>query len=269
MWRKVGLIGRDDFLKKEIYRRIQGKAPVFVLIGGQGVGKTAIMEWAFEHADEPKALISATQPLNEIFKKIVTDWGLKITDESGKSVNLNRAKNDLLEQAILSQKAGLIFCDDFHRATPTKLYRIKVWNDRFKLFFAGSLPFRHEIMKHCLLGHTRLKLKALSNEHRQALAQAVCVELSSRHSPQNIALHCGGNPAKIISLARGDLNTRESGEIEPEIDTSFMYLVMLVALISLRIIGRGVGDTALYIIGALVMVSGLIFRVYIYRGMKK
>lgn len=269
MWRKVGLLGRDDFLKKEIYRRIKGNAPVFVLAGRQGVGKTALLEWAFEHAEPPKAFISATMTINEILKKIVLDWGLEISDDTGKKVNPHRAKNEQLEQAIYSQKDGLIFCDDFHRATATKLDRLKVWNDRFKIFFAGTPPFKHEIMKHCLLGHSHLKIKPLSNEARQAVSQAVCVTLGSQHSPQNIALHSGGNPAKIISMARGDINTRESGEIEPEIDTGFMYLVMLVALISLRVIGRGIGDTALYLIGALVMISGLIFRFYIYRGMGK
>ena len=66
MWRKTDLIGRDELLNLEIYPRARGKKAPFLITGPLGVGLSAIMQWAYENATGPKALVSGTWTVREI-----------------------------------------------------------------------------------------------------------------------------------------------------------------------------------------------------------
>jgi hypothetical protein len=46
MWKEIGLIGRDRFLKRDIYPRVK-KNKGFFLTGKRGMGKSAILEHRF------------------------------------------------------------------------------------------------------------------------------------------------------------------------------------------------------------------------------
>ncbi len=50
MWKEkgIGLIGRDSILRNKILPRINTRKP-FVISGQPGIGKTSLLEWAFDH----------------------------------------------------------------------------------------------------------------------------------------------------------------------------------------------------------------------------
>ena len=85
MWREVGLVGRDKVLKDEIYPRAEGKQAPFLLTGPRGIGKSALLQWAFENGKAPKAYISASWTVKESLIAIYRDWGLVIVRD-GKAV---------------------------------------------------------------------------------------------------------------------------------------------------------------------------------------
>ncbi|MBF0227879.1 MAG: hypothetical protein HQK76_20725 [Desulfobacterales bacterium] len=267
MWKLIGLIGRDAFLAKDILKKVKSKN-TFILVGAQGVGKTAVLEWAYEQAAHPKSYISADWTISKIIKKVAIDLKIQII-ENGKVIAIDKAKRENIEKEINKQTNAIIFIDDFHKATPSKLQIFKLWNDIFKIYYAGTQPFRNEIMKLCLLGHSYIKVRELDNDSRLKLSKAVCSKLGSKNSPSEIAVNSSGNPSKIIAMAKGIIESatpRFSGE---EIDTSFVYLFGLVFIIAMRVIGRQINDTGLYILGAIAMIVGIIARMYLSKGMQK
>ena len=76
MWQEVGLVGRDRLLEKEIHPRARGTKAPFLLTGSRGVGKSAVLQWAYENAKEPRAYVSASWTVKEIMIAICRGWGL-------------------------------------------------------------------------------------------------------------------------------------------------------------------------------------------------
>ncbi|MBF0226363.1 MAG: hypothetical protein HQK76_12990 [Desulfobacterales bacterium] len=109
----------------------------------------------------------------------------------------------------------------------------------------------------------------LNNESRLKLAQAVCNKLGSKNSPNEIAVNSGGNPSKIIAMAKGIVESATPRFAGEEIDTSFMYLLGLIFVIAMRVVGRQVNDTGLYMLGAMAMIIGIVIRMYLSKGMQK
>lgn len=267
---EIELIGRDKLLK-QVYMSVQTKKPPFVLLGDSGVGISRIFEWAVEHVPEntPKALISGTMTPREMLMVIVQQWRLELCNESnGKSLNPQRAKVTDLERAVngVSGKA-MLFIDNFQFMSASKLHKCKTWNDKFTVFYAGSPPFKHEIMKYCLIGKIRHKIKPLDQQSALRLAQLACQKHKSSHSPKDVARLSGGYPATIFNLAKGSLDhvPKEAQERGREFNIGFVYLILFAGLISLRFIGRGTGSTSIYLLGGFAMVTGILFRYWFFK----
>ena len=267
MFREIGMIGRDKLLQKEIYARCQGKKAPFLLCGMRGVGKSAILRWAYDNGKEPKSFISASYGVKENLMKIAKEWGLKVQDGE-KTVSLSRAKLTELEDVIFKQSEGAIYIDDIQMATPAFLRRFKVWRERFKLYCAGVPPFTKEELKRNLWGLKKIDLEPIAKTDRLEFAKKACEHYGSTKSPVEIAHTSRGYPGRIIAMAQGTIeveNQRVKGE---ELDLSPMLLIVIVGLVVLRFVGRGMEDTALYLLGGVGMAGAIIFRFFLYRGMK-
>jgi hypothetical protein len=267
MFRQLGMIGRDGILNKEIYLRCKGKKAPFLLSGYRGIGKTAILQWAYEHGKEPKAFISATYSVKENLLKIAEKWNLEIQD-GDKTIPLTRAKLSDLENAILKQREGAIYIDDIQRATPALLRRFKVWRERFNIFCAGVPPFKKEELKRNLWGFYEIKIKPIDKEHRLEIAQKACEFFGSTESPTEIAHNSRGYPGRIIAMAKGTVDVETQRVKGEELDLSPVLLVLVVGLIIFKFVGRGLDDTALYILGGVGMGFAVFIRFFLYRGMK-
>ena len=178
MWREIGMIGRDRVLQ-EIGARAARKRPPFLLTGPRGSGKTALLEWAFERAPEPKAFISASDSPRDSLVRIARSWGLQhAEDRDGGQVAISRARIKDLERAVLRQPDGLLFIDDINMATPTFINKFKVWRERFATFAAGVPPFAKEDLKRNLWGLKTIEVPPLAKQHRLLLAQRLCEHLT-------------------------------------------------------------------------------------------
>ena len=267
MFRKIGIIGRDNILEKEILPRCTGKKSPFLLEGHRGVGKTALLLWAYQYGKEPKAYISAASTMKEVLQDIVRGWGLVIMDGE-KTVPLYKAKNADLEHAVMSQAKGSIYIDDIHKASPTFLRRFKVWRERFKTFCAGVPPFRKEDLKREVWGYHDINVPPIDKKYRESLAKEACVFYGSTEKPSEIA-HCSrGYPARIIAMAQGTAEVKAPRVKGEEIDLSPVLLLLVVGIAALRYIGRGMDDTALYLIGGMGVAVMIFLRFFLSRGMR-
>jgi hypothetical protein len=267
VFRKIGIIGRDKILQKEIYPRCQGKKAPFLLSGIRGVGKSAILRWAYENGKEPKAFISASYPAKENLIKIAKNWNLEIKDGE-KTIALSRAKISELENVILKQSEGSIYVDDIQMATPAFLRRFKVWRERFNIFCAGVPPFKKEELKRNLWGLHKIEIEPLNKKYRLKLAQKACEFYGSTKSPMEIAHNSRGYPGRIIAMAQGTIDVETQRVKGEELDLSPVLLILVVGLLVFRFIGRGLDDTALYLLGGIGMGLAVFIRFFIFRGMK-
>ncbi len=189
MWREVSLIGRDKLLNLEIYPRARGKKAPFLIVGPLGVGLSAIMQWAYENATGPKALVSATWTVREILIEICLSWGISLSrdGEDGKKLRPERATISVLAKEIMQQERGMLFVEDIHKSSPALLRRLKVWRERFTVFVAGVPPFNKEDVKRILWGLKEVAVEPLNESDRLKLAERVCIAVGSDKSPLEIA----------------------------------------------------------------------------------
>lgn len=264
MWRTIGLIGRDRLLEREILPRAKGRKAGFLLQGAQGVGKTAVLEWAFDHAPGPKALISASHTIKENLTRIVSSWGLTVIVE-GRPVKPYKATVIQLEQTVNQCSAGWIFVDDIQAATPTFLRRLKVWRERYVIYCAGTPPFGREALKRILWGLKAIDIRPLNKPDRERLARLACTRIGSAQGPRELAHASRGVPARLIAMARGEIEDRTPRAAGEELDLSPVLLLVLAGVMAVRYIGIGLGETDLYLLGGLGMGVAMFVRFWLYR----
>lgn len=274
MWREIGMIGRDKFLTDEVHPRILSSKPPFILVGSRGIGKTAILEWAYDNASGTKALISCSMTMRECLVAIAKQWGLRVyrtKKEEEEEIDVSRAKVDELEKVINGTTEGsLIFIDDIHEAKPDFINHLRAWRERFIIFVAGTPPFKREKLVNALHGLSEFEITALNKDNRQTLAVKVCEHLSSDKVPSDIANNCQGFPARIVALVKGDTSARGlQRSADEEFDISPIFVIGLILLVAMRYIGRGLDDTAMIIVGGLATIALILFRPMFSAGKKK
>ena len=268
MWESIGLIGRDRLLAREIFPRAQGKKAPFLLTGRRGVGKSAVLQWAYEHAKEPKAYVSASWTVKEMFIEICKGWQLSI-ERGGKRVSSEHATLAILERAINSASKGSIFIDDIHNATPALLRRLKLWRERFSVFMAGVPPFTREELKRNLWGLEEIGLIPLAEADRRKLAELVCQHVGSDKLPSEIAIASRGYPGRIVAMAIGTVEQTAPRVKGEEIDLAPLLLLGCAAIVAVRYISIGLGEIDLYILSGIGMGLLVFFRFYLWQGMRE
>ena len=212
MWREVGLIGRDKLLEKEIYPAVKGKKGPFLISGPRGIGKTAVLEWAYEHAPGPKAFLTCTATVRENLIELARAWGLEIEGENGKTKSPLRATVAELSRAIAKAPDGRkIFVDDIQRATPSFLRHFKVWRERHVVFCAGVPPFKREELKRNLWGLREIHLEPIPRGERERLARKLCMALGATKSPKEISRYSRGYPGRMVALVKGIIEEESPG----------------------------------------------------------
>jgi len=268
MWQKLGLVGRDKLLKKEIWPRVKNPKP-FLLIGPSGIGKTAILEWAYEACKAKKAKLSALNTVRENLQEICRGWGLTVTDEEGAEKAISKANLAHLEKAVFKAPPGVLFVDEFDKATPAFIRRLKPLAERHVLIAAGKPNFKKEELKRLTWGMAEIKVPALSPKDRLELSKRMVAHFGTTVAPSEIANASRGFPARILALCRGEVETKSVKVEGEEIDLSPVFLLALAGLVAVRYIAVGLESTDLYILGGLGMGLGVFARFFLYRGMSR
>ena len=268
MWKKIGMTGRDGILKRKIYPRVRTEKP-FILVGPAGIGKTALLEWAFRHAKGRKAFLNCSMTVKENMREICRGWELEVLDEDGKKKGVTKASLALLERAAFKSAPGLIFLDELERATPALLRRLKALYERHTIIAAGKPPFRKEDIKRLTWGMAEIKVPPLGAGARITLADQVTRHFGSTVSASEIASASRGYPGRIVAMSRGEVETRSARVSGEEVDLSPVFLLAICSLVAVRYIAVGLGSTDLYIIGGLGMGLGAFARFFLFKGFSK
>ena len=157
------LIGRDNILTRTIYPRVKEKRGLLIT-GQRGMGKSAILNWAYEKYEGTKCQISARDPYGQILREIGKE--LKVD-------GVSRHRVHEVEKEIIKTGNNVgLFIDDIEAATPRLMMFLKAVAGRWQLYMSGNEPFRDE-MKPILWGKTKVEIEAVSREERQKLAAQV------------------------------------------------------------------------------------------------
>jgi hypothetical protein len=269
MWQKVGLLGRDKLLMNEVRPKLREKRG-FVLTGQHGVGKTALLEWCKKHIPDNVSFVSASWTIKEILQHICIDWQVEILDDNG--AVLPKSKWQVLDMynAILALSGNWLIIDDIHQAAPAMIRKLKPFRDRFVFICAGILPFRKDELKRLLYGLKYVDVKPIENKDMFRIAE-ISAPLLKTDIPISDAVHAArGIPAYLFNIFNGEVTPEAIRTDIEEIDISPVLMIGLVFVMALRYIAKGYEDsTGMVMTGGLGMAVALIFRFYLFKGMRK
>ena len=255
----VIIIGRDNLLAKEIYPRINKNKP-FCLVGQRGIGKTVILNWAYEHYAGKKILVNCGETYGHIIKQIASEQ--KTEDRSKKTIN------DLERDVVKGEKIAL-FVDEIEKATPKLIRLFKALNELWPIYFAGLEPFREEI-KVLLWGKQKIRLNPINKQHRRKLAEACIKETGSLTDVNTLVNVARGIPARAWAIARGEPVKNDNERVEgEEINIAPMLLLGLAFAVIMRYVSRETGEKELYILGSIIMGMAVVIRLLIYNTIRK
>ncbi len=254
------IVGRDNILATTVYPRVKEKRGLLIT-GQRGMGKSVILNWAYEKYDGPKCQISARQPYGQILREIGKE--LKVD-------GLSRHRVHEVEKEIIKTGNNVgLFIDDIEAATPRLMMFLKAVAGRWQLYMSGNEPFRDE-MKPILWGKTKVEIEAVSREERQKLAEQVIRETGSLVPPQEIAQQSRGNPGRAWAIARGEANVKDEQTTRTEeINIAPIFLIGIAGFIVLRYIGIGMGEKDIYLIGGIGMGAATIVRYMVMRSARR
>ena len=256
------IIGRDQLLSKEVLPRVRSSRGAYIT-GQRGIGKTAILEWAHEHAKGDKILLSAKLQHSEMLRLLTRHF-----DISTKGLSQPDTESRIIQEA--ANRPGLwIFLDDLESATPKKCSFLILLLPYIILWCAGNAPIR-EHQKRMLWGRAEIKVGSIAQKYRLALALEIIKSTGARISPAELAHASFGVPGRAWAIARGELPRREAQHVEgEEINLLPLALIGLGGIMALRAIGAGLGQTDLYLMGGVGAGLGVAARYWLYRSMRK
>lgn len=268
MWKETGLLGRDNLLQRQIRPRLREKKG-FVLMGQHGIGKSALLEWCTEHSPGKKSLVSATWTLKEMLQQMCLDWGLQVVNEEGEPVPKSRWRVPWMYSAVLVESGHWILIDDIHRITPATLQKLKPMRDRCLFVCSGVPPFKKEELRRLMWGLRYIDVQPLKKQDMIRIGKRAA-PLIGTTTPVSEAVHASrGIPAHLFHSLRGEVTPEAAKTREEEIDISPVLLVGLAMIMGLRYLARGIDSSTLYLLSGLGMAGAVIFRFYLYKGMRR
>lgn len=264
MWREIGLLGRDRLLAQVLPRVRQGR-PV-LLVGQRGVGRSAVLQWVAHHAGPRAVAVSAARPAGDTLRAILAAWGVDGVPRGDAVVPIARATVAELDAALARQPAGGVIClDDLDAASPAMARRIRAWREHHVVHAAAVPPLREHLAPLTWGMHT-VELPPLRGRDAERLAAAICRHVGSPHPPSDVARLGRGVPARMVRLARGELEATTQRVMGEELDLSPALLLGLAAVVAVRVVGVVSDAPDLYAIGGMGLALGLLGRWAIARG---
>lgn len=243
------LIGRDMLLEKEIYPRISSNTG-FIITGRRGIGKSAILRWAYDNFEGKKVFLSCKESYGEIIKKIA---GVQ-------EIDIGKMKLSEIEREVIKGESITMFIDDCDKTTPKQAAFLVTINEIWTVYIAGTDNFREEI-KRALWGKQKIKVNSIDKNFRGKMADEIIKETGTMVSKSIIVNESRGVPARAWAIARGEaLKDDEEYVNGEEINIAPVLLLIMAIVMITRVLAMGLGEKDLYLLGGIGMGAGYLLR---------
>ena len=260
----IGLIGRRSLLEQHIKPRILNDSLRFILCGSRDVGKTAMLEAAFDLCPGKKSLINAGRPQKSILEQLIFDLGVTIPGNTQKKPTV-----EIMKSTLLSCSGYALFIDDLHKtSSAAKIDFFRTLADRHKIYGTILSGAGKENLKPLLskLGK-EIYIPSLNRQDSLKLAKKISIHLGSSLSHIDIRNACNGLPGRILTMANtNEIHRNEIRSKDEEIDISPLFLLLICCLVLFRYVGRAQDATDYVLIGGMALVIILFARYFFQRG---
>ncbi|MFM7885675.1 MAG: ATP-binding protein, partial [Pseudanabaena sp.] len=202
--------------------------------------------------------------------EICDQLGLEIEDNSGNKPKPYTA--DQLRENIkdaLSQDRTLLICDNAHRYPNSIRYWLQdCLVDRALLLLLAVQPPRKDLF----LKMPRIAMQTMASQEIRAIMIEEAEEIGLKLPASKIAeleQRCGGNPflaRRVVRELSLDLGQDDEGDRVDYIDGTPFLIAGLSMLGVVRLIGLGLGDRSLYIIGGIATITAISIRLVLMRA---
>jgi hypothetical protein len=235
-----------------------------LVVGKAGVGVSALIRFACAELEKKNLRIIKVAPgsIKQILVSLALQLGLYAEDE--KLPTSPRLQREVAE--ALKYENSIIVIDEANRlAVPVRGW-LEELHEAGQLFLLGAKP---ALARDIFLKLPRMELKPLDYEHIRKIIEETAAELEIELTPADVATlqsRCAGNPM----LARRVVREHQIGLQPNNLDhtewingTPFLIGALL-CLTMIRFIGRGIGDTNLYILGGMLAVAASLVRLFMF-----
>lgn len=236
------------------------------MTGKRGVGKTALLEAAFDLCQGSKCLTSAQKALGDILKQIVREWQIEVECEKTKPTV------EELRRAVLQTTGNTIFLDDlqFAGTASSKIEFFRALADRHRVIAAQTGPPREKIKSLFAKLGKEIKIPKLGKDDALRLAERVCVHFGSTIEAGKIAIAARGLPDKIVTYAStNEIRHDEVREQSDEIDIAPFFLILLAGVMLFRYVGRVTESSDFVLLGGMGMLALLFARGIYQKGKER
>jgi len=241
-----------------------------LVLGEPGSGKTTIggqVRSRLKASGYTIGLVKYSGSAIDLLKELADQIGVDLVtdDEKPKNKTATQLKADLLER--LSQRKSCLIADDAHRWSASLRYWLE---DCFRagvlLLLLAYAPQPKDIFAKLPV----MELKAIAEEEIRKLIRTEAERQNVRLSVKELAelsSKSGNNPAvakRLVSESLLGLSDEKGADHYQFVDGTPLFLVGLLGLGTVRLVGLGLGDKALYILGGLLTLAALAIRMVLY-----
>ncbi len=269
-----------NFKTNSCYREKEKKLIVETLLGGHsilvvgkaGIGISALLKFACEELESKglKLLKIAPGSIKQILVSLA--FQLSLYSEDDKLPTSPRLQEEVVE--VLKYGNFVIVIDEANRLSIAVRSWLEELHENSQLFLLGAKP---ALARDIFLKLPRMELKPLDYEFIRKIISETAEELQIELTPADVATlqeRCGGNPMlarRVVREYQIGLKPNALDHTEWINGTPFL-IAALICLTAIRFIGRGIGDTNLYIFGGMLAVVGSLVRLFMFslpKGSKK
>jgi len=261
-----------NFQTNSCYREKEKKLIVETLLGGHsillvgkaGIGTSTLLKFAAEELKANGARIIKIAP-NSIKQILISlAFQLNLYAEDDKLPTSPRLQREVT--AALQNYKSIIVIDEANRLTVPVRAWLEELHEGGQILFLASKP---AMARDLFLKLPRMELKPLDYEFIRKVIAKTAAELEIELTPADVANlqeRCGGNPMlarRVVREHQIGLKPNQHDHTEWINGTPFLVAVLL-CLTMIRFIGRGIGDTNLYILGGMLAVAASLVRLFMF-----
>jgi hypothetical protein len=235
-----------------------------LVVGKAGIGISTLLKFVCTELEIKGANLLCIAPgsIKQILVQLA--FQLSLYAEDDKLPTSPRLQKEVVE--VLKNQNSIVVIDEANRLSIAVRSWLEELHENGQLFLLGAKP---ALARDIFLKLPRMELKLLDYEFIRKLISETAEELQIELTPADVATlqeRCGGNPMlarRVVREYQIGLKPNALDHTEWINGTPFL-IAALICLTMIRFIGRGIGDTNLYIFGGMLAVVASLVRLFMF-----